>query len=208
MKYDFETLIDRRGHDAIAVDAVGSEQFKGTAPSKPMKGFDEIPMWVADMNFPTAKSIQDAIIARAQHPAFGYFVPTDQYYDAIAFWHRIRKGVTDLSREEIGYENGVLGGVVSALKVFASPGDAVLLHSPTYMGFTSCVTGNGYHIVHSPLKTDTSGVWRMDYEDMDRKIKENHIHIAIFCNPHNPCGRAWSRDEIRAAMEVYERNDV
>ena len=208
MKYDFETLIDRRGHDAIAVDAVGSEQFKGTAPSKPRAGFDEIPMWVADMNFPTARSIQDAIIERAQHPAFGYFVPSDAYYDAILYWNRIRKGVTDLSREDIGYENGVLGGVVSALKVFASPGDAVLLHSPAYLGFTGCLKNNGYHIVHSPLRIDDAGVWRMDYEDMDRKIKENHIHVAIFCNPHNPCGRAWSRDEIRSAMEVYERNDV
>ncbi|MCH3986704.1 MAG: aminotransferase class I/II-fold pyridoxal phosphate-dependent enzyme [Lachnospiraceae bacterium] len=208
MKYDFETVIDRHGHDAIAVDAVGGSQFRGVAPSKPKKGFDEIPMWVADMNFPTARSIQDAIIRRAEHPAFGYFVPSDEYYDAILYWHKLRKGVTDLSREDIGYENGVLGGVVSALKIFASPGDNVLLHSPTYMGFTSSVTNNGFHIVHSPLKIDSNGVWRMDYEDMDRKIRENHIHVAIFCNPHNPCGRTWSRQEILDAMDVYEKNNV
>ncbi|MGI5989277.1 MAG: MalY/PatB family protein [Lachnospiraceae bacterium] len=208
MKYDFETLIDRHGHDSIAVDAVGDPEYKGFAPSKPKAGFDEIPMWVADMNFPTAKSIQDAIIERAQHPAFGYFTPSDEYYDAILYWHRLRKGVTDLKREDIGYENGVLGGVVSALKVFAAPGDNVLLHSPTYMGFTNCVSANGFHIIHSPLKIDENGVWRMDYEDMDRRIKENHIHVAIFCNPHNPCGRAWSREELEKAMEVYEKNDV
>ncbi|MGN8817851.1 MalY/PatB family protein [Oribacterium sp. HCP28S3_H8] len=208
MKYDFETLLDRRGHDAIAVDAIGKDAFKGFAPSTPKEGFDTIPMWVADMNFPTARSIQDAIIKRAEHPAFGYFTPSDEYFDAILYWHKLRKGVTDLKREDIGYENGVLGGVVSALKVFAAPGDNVLLHSPTYMGFTNCVTSNGYHIIHSPLTIDAEGTWRMDYEDMDRKIKENHIHVAIFCNPHNPCGRVWTKDEIAQAMEVYEKNDV
>ncbi|MDD5858946.1 MAG: aminotransferase class I/II-fold pyridoxal phosphate-dependent enzyme [Eubacteriales bacterium] len=206
MQYDFETLLDRRGMDAMAVDAVGMPG--GFAPSAPKEGFDFIPMWVADMNFPTARSIQDAIIRRAEHPAFGYFLPSKEYYRAIIEWHRKRKGVDGLTREAIGYENGVLGGIVSALKVFAAPGDNVLLHSPTYVGFTHAVEGNGYHIVHSPLVRDEDGVWRMDYADMDRKIRENHIHVAIFCNPHNPCGRVWSRDEISRAMEVYQKNDV
>lgn len=206
MIYDFTVDIDRSGHDAIAVDGVGS--MPGFAPDRPKEGYDLIPMWVADMNFPTAKSITDAIIRRAQHPAFGYFSPSDEYYDAIIRWHEKRKGVSDIAQEDIVYENGVLGGVVSALKVFASPGDCVLLHSPTYVGFTHCVTDNGYRIVHSPLVRDEDGTWRMDYEDMDRKIRENHIHAAIFCNPHNPCGRAWSEEEVRAAMEVYEKNDV
>ncbi|MGN0254786.1 MAG: MalY/PatB family protein [Chordicoccus sp.] len=206
MQYDFETLLDRRGKDAMAVDAVGMPG--GFAPSAPKDGFDFIPMWVADMNFPTARSIQDAIIKRAEHPAFGYFSPSKEYYRAIIDWHKRRKGVDGLTREAIGYENGVLGGIVSALKVFAAPGDNVLLHSPTYVGFTHAVEGNGYHIVHSPLVRDEDGVWRMDYADMDRKIRENHIHVAIFCNPHNPCGRVWSRDEISRAMEVYAKNDV
>ena len=127
-KYDFETLLDRRGHDALAVDAIG---MGGFAPDKAKEGFDTIPMWVADMNFPTASSIQDAIIARAKHPAFGYFLPSDEYFDAIINWHKEHKGVADLKKEDIGYENGVLGGVVSALKVFASAGDPVLLHSST-----------------------------------------------------------------------------
>lgn len=137
MKYDFTELIDRHGKDAMAVDAVG--KLPGFAPSKPKEGFDTIPMWVADMNFPTAKSIQEAIIKRAQHPLFGYFQPSDAYYQAIIDWHKKRKGVSGLTKEDIGYENGVLGGVVSALKVFAAPGDKVLLHSPTYMGFTNTV---------------------------------------------------------------------
>lgn len=116
--------------------------------------------------------------------------------------------MTGLHKENIGYENGVLGGAVSALSVFCSRGDAVLLHSPTYIGFTGSLENNGYHIVHSPLKRDGQGVWRMDFEDMEKKIKENHIHAAIFCSPHNPCGRVWERWEIEQAMEVYRRNDV
>lgn len=207
MQYDFETVLDRRGQDAMAVDAVGSEALKGFSPSAPKPGFDAIPMWVADMNFPTARSIQDAIIARAKHPAFGYFAPSDAYYQAIIDWHK-RKGVDDLTKDVITYENGVLGGIVSTLKVFAAPGDAVLLHSPTYMGFTNCVRQNGYRIVHSPLKRDGNGVWRMDPADMEKKIKANHIHVAIFCNPFNPCGRVWTKAELAEALAVCEANNV
>ena len=205
MTYDFTSIMDRHGKDAIAVDGLGAEP--GFAPDPPKEGYDVIPMWVADMNFPTVPTIPEAIIERAKHPAFGYFDPSDEYYDAIIDWQRIRNGVEGLTAEDIGYENGVLGGVVSTLTAFAAPGDAVLLHSPTYVGFTSCIENNGYHIVHSPLKKDEQGVWRMDFEDMDRKLKENNIHVAVFCSPHNPCGRVWEKWEIEKAMEVYKEND-
>lgn len=206
MKYDFTSIMDRHGKDAIAVDGLGS--MPGFTPDKPKEGFDVIPMWVADMNFPTVPTIQEEIIKRAQHPAFGYFFPTDEYYNSIIKWQETRNGVKGLNKECIGYENGVLGGVVSMLRVLAEPGDKVLLHSPTYIGFTMCVENAGYHIVHSPLIHDDNGTWRMDYEDMDKKIKANNIHVAIFCSPHNPCGRVWEREEIEKAMEVYKANDV
>lgn len=205
MKYDFTSIMDRRGKDAIAVDGLGTSP--GFTPDAPKPGFDAIPMWVADMNFPTVPTIQQAILERVKHPAFGYFQPTPAYYDAICRWQQVRNGVSGLSAADIGYENGVLGGVISALTAFAAPGDGVLLHSPTYIGFTSCVTNNGYRIVHSPLVRDEAGVWRMDYEDMDAKLKANKIHVAIFCSPHNPCGRVWERWEIEKAMEVYRAND-
>ena len=206
MKYDFTSLMDRRGMDAIAVDAPGTIPWGPKAPTR--EGFDLIPMWVADMNFPTVPTIPEAIIQRTQHPAYGYFEPRAEYYDAIIRWHKERNGVEGLEPCHIGYANGVLGGVVSAMNVLCSKGDNVLVHSPTYIGFTHSLENNGYHIVHSPLFVDEDGVWRMDFEDMEKKIVENKIHTAIFCSPHNPCGRVWERWEIEKAMELFQKYDV
>ena len=205
MKYDFTTIMDRRGKDAIAVDAVGTG---GMAPEAPEEGFDLIPMWVADMNFPALPTIQQAITGRVQHPAFGYFSPTKEYYGSIIRWQEKRHGAAGLTPDCIGYENGVLGGVVSALNVFCSRGDKVLVHAPTYIGFTGVLNNNGYHIVHSPLVRDKDGIWRMDYEDMEKKIREEEIHAAIFCSPHNPCGRVWEREELEKAFAIFEKYDV
>lgn len=206
MKYDFTSIMDRRGMDAMAVD--GPLKGEGSFGNmKPKEGFDLIPMWVADMNFPTVPTVPEAIIERTRHTAYGYFEPRDEYFDSIISWHEKRNGVTGLTRDCIGYENGVLGGVVSVLDAFSAPGDGVLLHSPTYIGFTHCISDCGRKIIHSPLKLDENGVWRMDYADMDAKIKENKIHVAVFCSPHNPCGRVWEKEEIEKAMEVYCAND-
>lgn len=205
MKYDFTSIMDRVGKDAIAVEALGQMKM---APKPPKDGFDIIPMWVADMNFPTVPTIPEAIIERAKHPAYGYFSPRKEYYDAIIQWQKKRNGVTDLTPECIGYENGVLGGVISALNVYCSRGDNVLVHKPTYIGFTNSLTNNGYHIVHSELVKDENDVWRMDFEDMEKKIVEHNIHATIFCSPHNPCGRVWERWEIEKAMEIFKKHDV
>jgi len=206
MKFDFTTIMDRRGKDALAVDALGT--IPGMSPDAPKEGFDFIPMWIADMNFATCPAICEAITERVKHPAFGYFNPTDSYYNAIIDWHKSRKGVSDIKAEHIGYENGVLGCVASALGAFTAPGDYILLHSPTYIGFTNTILKAGRRIIHSPLKQDADGVWRMDYEDMDKKLKAYNIHLAIFCSPHNPAGRVWEREEIEKAMDVYKANDV
>lgn len=150
MKYDFTSLMNRSGHDSIAVDQI-------PIPGAEVKeGFSRIPMWVADMNFPSLPTIQEAIHARVNEPHFGYFNLPDAYFDSIIRWQKERNGVEDLPREAIGYENGV---------------------------------------------------WRMDYADMDRKLKEHNIHFAIFCSPHNPTGRVWEREEIEKAMEIYKANE-
>lgn len=204
MKYDFESIIDRRGKDADAIDVLPCHW----GEVEVRDGLDYIPMWVADMNFATVPTVTEAIIERAKHPTYGYFSPRDEYYDSIISWHRDVKGDDSLTRESIGYENGVLGGVATALHVLCSQGDNVLVHSPTYVGFTGVLKNNGYHIVHSPLVRDENGVWRMDFDDMEKKIEENHIHAAIFCSPHNPTGRVWERWEIEKAMEIYRKHDV
>ncbi len=202
MPFDFETVIDRTGRDALAVDRIPIPD----AQVKP--GFSKIPMWVADMNYATAPSIVEAIISRANHPLYGYFDLPAQYYSAITDWQKNRNGVTGLKPEDIGYENGVLGGVSSVIQAYTAPGQAVLLHSPCYIGFLGVMKSLGRRAVFSPLVKDDAGIWRMDYADMDRQIKQEHIHVAVFCSPHNPCGRVWEREEIEKAMAVYQANDV
>jgi len=204
MAYDFTSIMERAGMDALAVDALGTPGH----PGAPKPGFDPIPMWVADMNFPTVPTVQEAIIQRTQHPAYGYFSPRQEYYDAIIHWQQSRNGVTGLTPTEIGYANGVLGGVISALDVLCTHGDKVLLHSPTYIGFTNGLETAGYRIVHSPLVIDENNIWRMDFADMEEKIVKNKIHAAILCSPHNPCGRVWERWELEKAMEIFRKHDV
>ena len=202
MKYDFTTIMDRRGMDAIAVDHIPYNDVQVK------EGFSVIPMWVADMNFQTVPTIPEMIIKRTEHAAYGYFDPGEEYYESIINWQRVRNGVEGLTKDAIGYENGVLGGVVSAMNILCSKGDKILVHAPTYIGFTHSLENNGYELVLSRLKLDADGIWRMDYEDMEKKLKEEHIHAAILCSPHNPCGRVWERWELEKAMELYRKYDV
>ena len=201
MKYDFTTILDRRGKDSLAADRIPF------ADLSVEPGFSTIPMWIADMSFVTAPPVMEALYKRLEMPNFGYFPLPAEYFARIIRWQRKRNGVEGLLPEHIGYENGVLGGVSAALQAFTAPGEKILVHSPTYVGFTHTFEDTGRVAVHSPLKRDEAGIWRMDYEDMDRKLKENRIHMAIFCSPHNPCGRVWERWEIERAMEVYAAND-
>lgn len=210
MKYDFESIIERHGQDALAVDRPAQHRELGEGYfSVPVKdGFDIIPMWVADMNYAVAPSIPRAIKKRMEHPVYGYFEPRQEYYDAIIKWQTERNHVEGLTAECIGYENGVLGGVVSAAGILCSAGDKILVNSPTYVGFMHSLCNVGYELVHSPMILDENNIWRMDYEDMEKKIVEQQIHTAILCNPHNPTGRAWERWEIEKAMELYKKHDV
>ncbi len=205
MKYDFTSVIDRHGWDAIAVESIGKKNW-GNEPDAPKEGFDPISMWVADMNFATCPAVPAAIIKRAEHALYGYFTPREEYYQSIIDWRTGRDGFKDLKKEYIGYENGVHGCVSSAVETLSAPGDKILLHSPTYVGFAADVEYLGRTSVYSPLVPDENGIWRMDFEDMDRKIKENNIHLVIFCSPHNPAGRVWERWELEKAMQVFEEN--
>lgn len=207
MKYDFTSIVERRGMDSIAVDAVyGSDG--SWAPRAPKGDFDVIPMWIADMSFKTAPCVVDAIKKRLEHQIFGYLSPYDCYYDAIINWQKERNGVDYVEKKHIGYLNGVLGGVVAAANIFCSEGGSILLHSPTYVGFKHSLADNGYNLVYSALVKDENGILRMDFEDMERKIVENGIRTAVFCSPHNPSGRVWERWEVEKAMELFRKHDV
>lgn len=200
--FDFTTIPDRKGKDALAVDMI---PIKG---ARIKEGYSFIPMWVADMNFAVPSTITDAIRQRLDHPLFGYFEPREEYYEKIIAWHEKHNQVIGMKKEHIGYENGVLGGVTSALKVLNTPGSTVLIHSPVYIGFRHVLDEGGYRAIYSPLKKDENGVWRMDLADMEEKIVKHHIHTAIISSPHNPTGRVWTREELTAMMDLYQKYDV
>ncbi len=206
MKYDFTSHIDRKGKDAAAVDGIGQAVW-GMSPAHAKEGYDEIPMWVADMNFATCPAVTKALEERIRHPLYGYFQNSDAYYQAIIDWQTREHGYEGLTKREIGYENGVHGGICSALQLFTQPGDYVLLHSPTYVGFLGDLKELGRYPSLSPLVRDDRGIWRMDYEDMERRIVEKQIRMVIFCSPHNPSGRVWERWELEKAMELFRKYD-
>lgn len=204
MKYDFTQILDRKGKESRSYDSLGK---KGN-PSLPKEGFDPIPLFVADMDFAVAPSIQEALEKRIQHPIYGYFDVPDKFKETIIDWHEKTRGVTDLKPEYIGYENDVLGGLVSSLRALNKPGDKILLHAPTYIGFIEIINNLGYEVVTSELVKDDQGIFRMNFQDMDKKIKENNIKTLIICSPHNPMGRVWEKSELKQMSPILEENKV
>lgn len=205
MNFDSTTVPDRRGKDAIAVDIPELNGFDLESTIWPE--FDRIPMWVADMNFLVPNCVTDRMSERLAHPSFGYYMVREEYYEAIMTWHKMRHDF-EIRKEAIGYENGLLGGLVSTLRVLLPEGGKVLLHSPAYIGFTHVLEDNGFEIVHSELRKDGNGIWRMDLSDMEEKIRTDKIRAAVFCSPHNPTGRVWSGEELQAASALFEKYGV
>ena len=205
MKYDFTTALVRRGHDSAAEDLVGSGA--PNAATAPKEGFDYIPMAVADMGFKTCPAIVERIKERLEHPIFGYYRPRQEFFDGILNWQKDRYGV-ELTQDCIGYEHGVHGGNVTALRVLARQGDRILIHTPIYASFLRNLKDLGYNAVCSPLIQDENGVYRMNFEDMEEKIIANKIHVLLFCSPYNPLGRVWERWELEKMMELCKKHDV
>ena len=160
------------------------------------------------MNFPVVPTITEAIIARAQHPSFGYFFPTDKYYDSIVQWHEKRNGVTGLTKEHIGYENGVLGGVVSALNVLCSRVDNRAGSLPHLQRLY--ILSDQCRVFHRPLSTGSGRARHLahglrGHGEEDRGQPHSHRTILL---PHNPTGRVWERWELEKAMEIFQRHGV
>lgn len=203
-KYNFDKIWERTGRNASKWDNNPlAEKYGPIGP-----GFTQLPMWVADMDFATAPSVVEAMQERLNHPLFGYFGNPDRYYSSVINWQKERFGVTGLTKDNIGYENGVLGGVAAVMSALVKKGDPILVHAPTYVGFTGVLKNNDMDIVSSELKKDKDGIYRMDFADMEKKVKEKNIKVAIFCNPHNPSGRVWTKEEVTQYVELMDRLGV
>ncbi len=195
--HDFETALVRKGWDSSA------EENKPI----PKEGFDYIPMAVADMGFIVCPAIVESMKGRLEHPIFGYNSGMDKWNKVVLEWQKYRFGV-DLTEANIGYEHGVHGGNITALRLFAKPGDRILLHTPAYGSFIRNLKNLGYVMVDSPLKIDENNVWRMDFEDMEKKIVAEDITTLLFCSPHNPTGRVWEKWELEKMVELCEKYHV
>lgn len=204
MKFNFDEIYDRRGKEAKSYDSVGKTGY----PSKAKDGFDTIPMFAADMDFAIAPSITTSIEERLKHPIFGYYDMPERFYTTIIDWHKRTKGVNDLKASYIGYENDVLGGIVSSLKALNEEGDYILMHEPTFVGFIDIINQLGYKAITSALIKDSDDVYRMNIQDMEDKIIKYNIKTLILCSPHNPMGRVWEYTELEEMSSILEKHNV
>lgn len=194
----FDTAPDRRGSGSYKWD---SEAGAG----------DVIPLWVADMDFKTAPVVIEALRRRVEHGVFGYTLVDDEYYAALRGWFAERHGYTIDTRQVI-YTSGVVPALSAIIKALTKPGEGVIVQTPVYNCFFSSIRNNGCRIVESPLiREEISGdtfTYRMDFEDLERKAADPANTMLLLCNPHNPAGRIWNRDELKQVAEICRRNGV
>lgn len=192
MKYDFDKQISRRKTDSYKWDSAESE--------------DILPMWVADMDFHTAPAIVHALRQRVEHGIFGYTRVPDSYYKAVTDWFARRHG-WQIDREWIIYTSGVVPAISAIIKALTVAGDKVLVQTPVYNCFFSSIRNNGCEMVSSPL-VFTGNTFTIDYEDLERKAADPKVKAMLLCNPHNPAGRVWKREELVRIGEICIRHGV
>lgn len=192
MKYDFDKQISRRGTDSYKWDSAESEHV--------------LPMWVADMDFPTAPAIVDALKKRIEHGIFGYTRVSESYYKVVTDWFSRRHNWT-VNREWIIYTSGVVPAVSAIIKALTVPGDKVLVQTPVYNCFFSSIRNNGCEMVSSPL-CYADNTYTIDYEDLECKAADPKVKIMLLCNPHNPAGRVWKREELVRIGAICIRHGV
>lgn len=192
MKYDFDEIIPRRH--------TNSYKWDGTTDS------DVLPLWVADMDFRTAPAITEALKQRVEHGIFGYTRVPDEYYEAVTAWFKRRHG-WDIRREWMIYTSGVVPAISAIIKALTGPGDKVLVQTPVYNCFFSSIRNNGCEVASSPLVYEDR-TYRMDLEDLERKASDEKTKVMLLCNPHNPAGRVWTREELTAVGEICIRHGV
>ena len=165
-----------------------------------------IPLWVADMDFAVAPPIREAIRRRAEHPVFGYTYVQDDYYEAVISWFRRRHGWT-ISREHILYTTGVVPAMSCAIKALAMPGERVLILSPDYNCFFSSVRNNGCEVAESVLRLNGNR-FEVDWDDFEQRCADEKCTVFLLCNPHNPTGRVWTREELQRMSDICHRHAV
>ena len=188
MNYDFDRVTDRTGSFAIKYDLA----------EKRGKPRDAISLWVADMDFPTAPCIRQALADRAEHGIFGYSRPDGRYYAAVRKWFRERHGFL-VQDEWVVNAPGVVFAIATAIKAFTKEGEGVLIQRPVYYPFFNVIRALGRKVVNSPLRLaeGEDGLrYEMDFEDLERKVVSEQVKLFVFCSPHNPGGRVWTRDEL------------
>ena len=196
MNYDFDELIERRGTGCVKWDE---------SPS-PIT----IPLWVADMDFAVAPAIREAVRKRAEHPVFGYTHVGDDYYDAVISWFQRRHQWT-VRREEILYTTGVVPAMSVAIKALTMPGERVLILSPDYNCFFSSIRNNGCEVLESCLLRlcrNKPGSFEVDWSDFEAKCADEKTTVFLLCNPHNPTGRVWTKEELARMNDICLKHGV
>lgn len=196
MTYDFNTVTDRHNTNAIKFDLA-------LVRGKPA---DVLPLWVADMDFPTAPEILKALHEKVNHGIFGYSTPDERFYEAVKNWQKSEHDF-DIERRHIVTTPGVVFAIACAIKAFSKEGEAVIIQTPVYYPFKNMIEANKRKLVTSSL-FEKDGKWHIDFEDFEKKISENDVKLFILCSPHNPVGRVWTREELSRLSEICLRHNV
>ena len=196
MQYDFDTPIDRTHTWSIKHD------FK----KENGKADDILPLWVADMDFRSPDSVVEALKKAVDHGIFGYSRADESYFDAVAAWYQKRHHLT-LQPEWMTCTPGIVFALSIAVRAFTQEGDAVLIQPPGYHPFSRAILRNKRTLVENPLVLK-DGHYEMDLEDLEQKVLDEHVKLMILCNPHNPVGRVWTREELTALADICLRHHV
>ncbi len=191
--YDFDKIIPRRGTNSYKWDSMPEDK-------------DVLPLWVADMDFRTAPAIIDALARRVEHGIYGYVHVPDKYYKSVIDWFDRRHNWL-IDREWFIYTSGVVPAISAVIKALAEPGDGVIVQTPVYNCFFSSIRNNGCRIITNPLKYENR-TYHIDYEDLERKAAAPDTKLMLLCNPHNPAGRVWTREELCRIGEICIKNHV
>ncbi len=194
--YDFNKITDRHGTNAIKYDLA-------VARGKPA---DVLSLWVADMDFPTAPAILEALHEKVNHGIFGYSVPDENFYETVKNWQKTEHDF-DIARHWVVTTPGVVFAIACAIKAFTREGEAVIIQTPVYYPFKNMILANNRKLVTSSL-FEKDGKWQIDFDDFEKKIVENDVKLFILCSPHNPVGRVWSREELTRLSEICLKHNV